>query len=127
MTLDLVLRLQRLDEGAGERIALLLLEVIGDRHLHVLERGASHLPLVLHVEGRDLGLGRLHELVLDLLRNQLGLGEGSGIELLLDEPLHDQAVEDLLPRLVQCEAGFEERRIGCVQMTLTKPGWRPGR
>lgn len=27
--------------------------------------------------------------------------------------------------LAYCEAGFEERRIGCVQMTLTKPGWRP--
>ena len=29
--------------------------------------------------------------------------------------------------LAYCEAGFEERRIGCVQMTLTKSGWRPGR
>ncbi len=28
--------------------------------------------------------------------------------------------------LAYCEAGFEERRIGCVQMTLTKRGWRPG-
>jgi len=27
--------------------------------------------------------------------------------------------------LAYCEAGFEERRIGCVQMTLTKSGWRP--
>jgi cyclopropane-fatty-acyl-phospholipid synthase len=26
--------------------------------------------------------------------------------------------------LAYCEAGFEERRIGCVQMTLTKSGWR---
>jgi cyclopropane-fatty-acyl-phospholipid synthase len=29
--------------------------------------------------------------------------------------------------LAYCEAGFEERRIGCVQMTLTRSGWRPGR
>ena len=29
--------------------------------------------------------------------------------------------------LAYCEAGFEERRIGCLQMTLTKPGWRPER
>ncbi len=28
--------------------------------------------------------------------------------------------------LAYCEAGFEERRIGCVQMTLTRSGWRPG-
>ena len=27
--------------------------------------------------------------------------------------------------LAYCEAGFEERRIGCVQMTLTKSDWRP--
>ena len=27
--------------------------------------------------------------------------------------------------LAYCEAGFEERRIGCVQMTMTKSGWRP--
>ena len=27
--------------------------------------------------------------------------------------------------LAYCEAGFEERRIGCVQMVLTKSGWRP--
>ncbi|MEM9173858.1 MAG: cyclopropane-fatty-acyl-phospholipid synthase family protein [Myxococcota bacterium] len=29
--------------------------------------------------------------------------------------------------LAYCEAGFEARRIGCVQMTLTKSGWRPDR
>ncbi|MGB0621790.1 MAG: class I SAM-dependent methyltransferase [Myxococcota bacterium] len=29
--------------------------------------------------------------------------------------------------LAYCEAGFEERRIGCVQVTLTKSGWRPER
>jgi cyclopropane-fatty-acyl-phospholipid synthase len=28
--------------------------------------------------------------------------------------------------LAYCEAGFEERRTGCVQMTLTRSGWRPG-
>lgn len=27
--------------------------------------------------------------------------------------------------LAYCEAGFEERHIGCVQVTLTKSGWRP--
>jgi cyclopropane-fatty-acyl-phospholipid synthase len=28
--------------------------------------------------------------------------------------------------LAYCEAGFEERHIGCVQIALVKPGWRPG-
>jgi len=27
--------------------------------------------------------------------------------------------------LSYCEAGFEERHIGCVQLDMTKPGWRP--
>jgi cyclopropane-fatty-acyl-phospholipid synthase len=26
--------------------------------------------------------------------------------------------------LAYCEAGFAERRIGVMQMTLAKPGWR---